>query len=110
VAVGVFFFALVVWNYARAGDFYRRELALMTPPERTRELDTRLREVRYSWWITVAQFVLILFTTLTGGGIRIPPEVPDHWMNGVFLSLACMLLANQVISRHFYRRWRDGAL
>jgi hypothetical protein len=54
--------------------------------------------------------VLILFTTLTGGGIRIPPEVPDHWMNGVFLSLACMLLANQVISRHFYRRWRDGAL
>jgi signal transduction histidine kinase len=110
VAIGVFFLGLVVWNYKRMGDFYKEELALLPAAQRAEELDARIREVRSGWWTVLILIVLVLITSLLRGEVVIPPLDPDHWMNVSFLTVAFLLLMNQIIATRTYRRWQEEAV
>lgn len=106
VVIGAFFLGLGLWNYKRMGDVYRVELALMLPARRIEELRLRAQEVRSGWFTTIFLVVIVFLTNVLGGdGFHLPPQDPDHWMDIAFITMALLLLANQVVMSIAYRRY-----
>lgn len=110
VAIGVGFLGLALWNYKRMSDVYRVELGLMRPARRIEELKTRNQEVRSGWFTTIFLVVIVFFTNVIGNdGFQVPPLEPDHWMDIAFITLALLLLANQILMSTVYRRYLEEA-
>lgn len=107
VAVGVVFLGIGLWYYREMYKLYKTELAMMSPSERLEELNTRVSELRTSWITVIILIPLVLFSSVFQGEIRLPPQDPDHWMNVSFVTLAFLLLINQILSWIYYRRWRQ---
>lgn len=109
VAVGGLFLGIALGYYREMYRLYKAELAMMSPVERFEELSTRVAELRTSWITVIVLIPLVLFSSVFQGEIRLPPQNPDHWMNVSFVTLAFLLLINQILSWIYYRRWRQEA-
>jgi signal transduction histidine kinase len=109
VAVGVLFLGIALWYYRDMYKLYKAELAMRGPSERAEELGKRVAELRTSWITVIVLIPLVLFSSVIQGEIRLPPQNPDHWMNVSFVTLAFLLLINQILSWIYYRRWRQEA-
>lgn len=88
---------------------YKRELILMSHSERVNELGKFATQARSGWLSLGFLWGMLLITGTLGDGIRIPPTEADHWMSTYMITLACLLLLNQVISLVVVRRWLENS-